>query len=136
MSLEIRMLAWSIVLGIVQLLLASAWASSERGLKWNAGPRDGTSVPLRPVAGRAERASHNFLETFPFFAAAVLAVVATGRTGALSAVGVQLYFWARLVYVPLYLGGVPWVRSLVWAVSMAGLALVLWAVLGGVSGRP
>lgn len=105
MSLEIRMLAWSIVLGIVQLLLASAWASSERGLKWNAGPRDGTSAPLGPVAGRAERASHNFLETFPFFAAAVLAVVATGRTGALSALGVQLYFWARLVYVPLYLGG-------------------------------
>lgn len=117
-------------MGIVQLLLASAWASSERGLKWNAGPRDGTSAPLGPVAGRAERASHNFLETFPFFAAAVLAVVATGRTGALSALGVQLYFWARLVYVPLYLGGVPWVRSLVWAVSMAGLALVLWAVLG------
>ena len=125
MSLEIRMLAWSIVLGIVQLLLASAWASSERGLKWNAGPRDGTSAPLGPVAGRAERASHNFLETFPFFAAAVLAVVATGRTGALSALGVQLYFWARLVYVPLYLGGVPWVRSLVWLGGFACVAALM-----------
>lgn len=130
MSLEIRMLAWSIVLGIVQLLLASAWASSERGQKWNASPRDGVSAPLGPLAGRAERASRNFLETFPFFAAAVLAVVATGRTGALSALGVQLYFWARLVYVPLYLGGVPWVRSLVWVASMAGLGLVLWPLLG------
>ncbi len=130
MSLEIRMLAWSIVLGVAQLLLAAALASSERGLKWNASARDGATAPLGTAAGRAERAWHNFLETFPFLAAAVLAVVATGRTGALSALGVQLYFWARLVYVPLYLGGVPWVRSLVWLASMAGLALLVWPLLG------
>ncbi|WP_162435886.1 MAPEG family protein [Pseudoxanthomonas koreensis] len=52
-----------------------------------------------------------------------------GRGGEASALGVQLYLWARLVYVPLYLSGVPYVRSLVWAVAMAGLALVLWPLL-------
>ena len=43
-----------------------------------------------------ERASRNFLETFPFFAAAVLAVVLTQRTSPETALGAQVYFWARL----------------------------------------
>jgi uncharacterized MAPEG superfamily protein len=81
------------------------------------------------AAARAERAFRNFLETFPFFAAAVLGVVAAGRTGEATAFGVQLYLWARVLYVPLYLAGVPYVRSLAWAVAMAGLVSVLLPLL-------
>ena len=44
----------------------------QRGLRWNAGPRDEPMPPLTGVAGRLSRALRNFLETFPFFAAAVL----------------------------------------------------------------
>ena len=129
MGIELKFLVWAIVLGLVQLLLADALVTRQRGLAWNTGPRD-SSPPLTGVAGRSERAYRNFLETFPFFAAAVLAVTVAGRADENSALGVQLYFWARLVYVPLYLGGVPWVRSLVWLASMAGLALLVWPLLG------
>ena len=78
------------------------------------------------MSGAASR--WNFLETFPFFAAAVLAVVATGRTSVDTALGVQLYFWARVAYVPLYAAGIPYVRTLVWAVSFWGLIKVLVAL--------
>lgn len=124
MGIELKFLAWAVVLGFVQLLLADVLVTRQRGLAWNTGPRD-TSPPLTGVAGRSERAYRNFLETFPFFAAAVLAVVVAGRTDQHSALGVQLYLWARIAYIPLYLGAVRHVRSLAWLVSMLGLVLVL-----------
>ncbi len=128
MTIEIQMLAWAIAFGLLQLLLAATLMTRQRGLKWNAGARDDTATPLTGVAARMDRAFRNFLETFPFFAAAVLAVVATGRSSADTALGVQLYFWARVVYLPLYAAGVPYVRTLVWAVSFWGLFKVLFAL--------
>jgi len=47
----------------------------------------------------------------------------------LTALAVQLYFWARLIYLPLYAAGVPYVRSLVWLVSLLGIVMLLWALL-------
>ena len=129
MPFELTMLALAIVLGVLQLLAAAMAATSQRGLAWNASARDGHPKPLTGVAGRLQRAWSNFQETFPFFAAAVLAVVIAGRQGAHSELGVQLYLGARLLYVPLYALGVPYLRSLVWAVSMAGIALLVWQLL-------
>ena len=48
-----------------------------------------------------------------------------GADGRLTLWGTALYFWARVAYVPLYAFGVPYVRSLVWVVSLAGLVMVL-----------
>lgn len=128
MPIEIQMLAWAVVLGIAQLLLAAVAMTRQRGLKWNASARDGQPVPLTGVAARLDRALRNFLETFPFFAAAALAVAVTDSTSAASVLGAQLYFWARLVYLPLYAFGVPYLRSLVWTVSLWGILQLLWAL--------
>ncbi len=125
MSIELKMLVWSIVLGLVQIALAATFVTLQRGVKWNVGPRDGITPPLSPIAGRFDRASRNFLETFVFFAAAVLAVVLTQKGDAQTALGAQVYFWARVAYLPLYAAGIPYLRSLVWTVSMVGLVMVL-----------
>ncbi len=129
MPIEIQMLAWVIVLGLVQVLAGAALMTRQRGLKWNASARDCDPPPLTGVAARMDRALRNFLETFPFFAVAVLAVVLTDNANANTALGAQLYFWARVLYVPLYAAGVPYVRSLVWGVSLFGLLQVLSALL-------
>ncbi|WP_219339764.1 MAPEG family protein [Luteimonas salinisoli] len=126
MPTEIQMLAWAVGLGIVQLFLADAAMTRQRGLKWNVGARDGQPPPLDGMAARLDRALRNFLETFPFFAAAVLALAATGRNDEATALAAQTYFWARVVYVPLYAFGVPYLRSLVWAVALWGILRMLW----------
>ena len=125
MAIELKMLVWSIALGLVQIALAATFVTLQRGLKWNAGPRDGIAPPLKPLAGRLDRASRNFLETFVFFATAVLAVLLMQKADAQTALGAQVYLWARLAYLPLYAAGVPYLRTLVWAVSIAGLLMVL-----------
>ena len=130
MGIEIQMLGWAIVLGLVQVMIAAGAVTRERGLAWNASARDGVAPPPGPLAARLQRAQANFLETFPFFAAAVLAVVLTQRQDSTTALAVQLYFWARLVYVPLYAAGIPYLRSGIWGVAMVGLLMVLRVLLG------
>jgi uncharacterized MAPEG superfamily protein len=72
MTFELRILALSVVLGLVQIVLASHAASLQRGYLWTAGSRDEAVPPLTGIAGRLERALRNFVETFPLFASAVL----------------------------------------------------------------
>ena len=81
---------------------------------------------IRPLLDRARA---NFLETFVFFAAAVLAVVVAGKSSPTTLLGAQIYFWARLAYVPVYAFGVPMLRTVVWGASMVGLVMVLVGLL-------
>ena len=83
--------------------------------------------PLTGWPNIFRRALGNFGETFPIFAAMVLAVHVTVASNALTFWGVQLYFWGRVAYLPLY--GAPVIRSLVWNVATLGILLLAWALL-------
>jgi uncharacterized MAPEG superfamily protein len=121
MTPELKWLGFSILLGLVHVFVAAGLATRQRGLSWNTGNRGGEVKPLTGMAARASRANANFLETFPFFAAAVLALSIAGRQTPHTALAVQLYFWARLLYLPIYIAGIPYVRTAVWVVSLWGL---------------
>ena len=129
-AVELKLLGAAIVVGLVQLLWAAAAARAQQDLKWAAGPRD-TPMPVGGVAARLDRAFWNFAETFPFFAAAVLACAVAGKLGTpLTVWGAGLYVAARALYVPLYASGIPTVRTLVWFVSLVGLVMVIVALFG------
>jgi uncharacterized MAPEG superfamily protein len=130
MTTDLTLLALGVVLGIVQIVVASHAASWQRGYRWTAGPRDAVMPPLVGVAGRLERALQNFGETFPLFAAAVVMAHVTGRHGGLTLVGAHMYFWARVAYVLCYAAGVPLIRSLIWSVATVGIALILVSLWG------
>ncbi len=129
LSQELLLLAASVELLVAQIFLQSATMTRELGRDWNAGPRDDGRKPTGVLAGRAERALKNLLETYPAFVGLVLALVISGRTGGLGLVGAHLWFWARVLYVALYLAGVPMVRSIVWLVALVGLGLMLTALV-------
>jgi uncharacterized MAPEG superfamily protein len=129
MTSEFRMLAWSVLLGIVQLMIATHLATKQYGMKWNLSPRDKKVPELIGLAGRMDRVFKNFMQTFPFFAAAILLVQVSQRLTVFTAIGAQLYFYARIVYIPLYAAGIPGVRSAVWTLSMVGVLMVLWPML-------
>jgi len=125
MTIELRMLALSVVLGFVHIILASHAKSRVYGYRWSAGPRDEQKPALPTVAGRLDRALKNFGETFPLFIAAVVCAHLADRHNALTEWGAQFYFWARVAYLPLYVFGVWLVRSLVWNVAALGIFLLL-----------
>lgn len=129
MSIELQMLGWSVLLGIAYVLVAAGFGTWQRGLQWNAGNRDGEPQPLNKYAARADRANRNFLETFAFFAAAALAVVAMHKTGAQTVIGAQIYFWARVAYLPVYVIGIPYLRTIIWIASLWGILQMVEALL-------
>ena len=122
---ELVLLGWSTVLYAAAVMLQGQLATRELGVGWNAGPRDGGDQPKGVVAGRAQRALDNLKETYPIFIALALGLAVSDRTGGVGATGAILWFVARLVYHPLYLFGVPYLRSLVWLASAFGLLLML-----------
>jgi uncharacterized MAPEG superfamily protein len=130
-SVEMEMLWLSIVLGLAQLILATLFTVGGRGLPYGISPRDTPPPPLGTIGARVERAFKNFLETFVFFAGAVLIANALGKHTAMSAIGAQLYFWSRVAYVPAYAFGIPFVRTLLWGASLVGIGMVMRGVWPG-----
>ncbi len=129
MPVEIRLLAWSCLLGLVHIIAASASGLQQRGgLQWAAGNREGSPPAVTGAAARLEKAAKNFFETFPIFAALVLACAAIGRHNTAVVLGAHLYFWARLAYLPIYGLGVPKVRTLAWGVAIVGILFVFWGL--------
>ena len=56
-----------------------------------------------------------------------LALVATGRARRPRAAGATIWIFARIVYLPIYLTGVIYVRTALWAISVIGLCDDAWA---------
>jgi uncharacterized MAPEG superfamily protein len=131
MRIELTMLGASLILAVVQIGLAGHFRTKQYGTKWNTGARDETMPPLDPLAGRLVRAQANLFETLPLFIGAVLGCAAAGHFDGRSAIGAQIYVWARVVYVPLYAAGIPVVRTLVWLVSAVGLLMVIASLMLG-----
>lgn len=129
MRTEILVLAWGCILALVHIFAAVRFKTRQYGTKWNVGARDEELPPPQPIVGRLARAQANFFETFPIAAAALLAVVVTGRTSGWTEIGALLWLGARIVYLPLYAAGVPVIRTIAFLVSIVGIMLVLRPVL-------
>jgi uncharacterized MAPEG superfamily protein len=126
MMTTVQALVWSGVLTFVMLLVGSAfcakaWTPQGRDIAF--GNRD--DVPrAEGIAGRADRAAKNQMEAMVMFLALVLAASIAGKAAQV-ALGATVFFWARLIYWPVYLAGIIYLRTLVWFVSIFGLILIL-----------
>ncbi|MDH3319400.1 MAG: MAPEG family protein [Betaproteobacteria bacterium] len=128
MKPELTLLGWSVVLAIVHMLAAVQGALNQVGLMTLAGNRE-KFPEILGWGGRAARASRNMAENLVLFAAVVLAVVAAGKTNDMTLLGAQLFFWGRIAYAVCYIGGIKWLRTLSWLVSIIGVALILIQLL-------
>jgi len=128
MKPELMLLAWAVVLTLIQMLVAASGAASQYGVMPLFGNREGLA-PLAGWAGRAQRAHRNMLENLVLFAALVLICAVTNKTNGTTLLGAQLFFWARLAYAVIYVAGVPYLRTATWLVSVIGLVLIFLQLL-------
>ena len=129
MSTELTVLAWGCVLALAHVFIAVRFKTRQYGVKWNMGARDEALPPPEPIVGRLARAQANFFETFPVAAAAILIVELADRTNEVTAAGALLWLAMRVIYLPIYAAGIPKVRTIVFLVSVVGIALILWPAL-------
>jgi uncharacterized MAPEG superfamily protein len=127
MSFELIVLAAAAFWGFIQLVAAAQAANAQYGLTRAASPRDVEMTPLKPVPGRINRNFRNYMETFPFFAAAILIAQAAGVHNELTHWGSIAYIGGRIAYTALYISGIPLIRSLFWNVAAFGMLAVLAA---------
>ena len=116
MTPELRYLVYSTILGLLHLIAASHFISHQYGYRWTASNREEERPPLKGIVGRVDRAGINFLETFPFFAALVIAAHLVNRDSSLTLWAARFYFWGRLIYAVAYSAGFPILRSAIWNV--------------------
>ena len=127
MSIELKLLLYATILLLLQMILQASAGIIQNGMGWALGARDDGEAAVG-YAGRFERAFYNMLETFPIFAVLALMVQMSESWNTTTALGAQLYFWGRVIYVPVYVSGVPILRTVVWAVSIIGMCLMAWSL--------
>jgi uncharacterized MAPEG superfamily protein len=126
MMTTVQALIWSGILTLLMVLAASALCAKvwePGGVMVPFGNREGIAPPMG-MAGRADRAAKNQLEAMIMFLAVVLAAGIADRTSQ-AALGATIFFWARLIYWPVYLAGIVYLRTAVWFVSLFGLFLII-----------
>jgi uncharacterized MAPEG superfamily protein len=128
MAIELQLLVWSVALAFIQVTVAVVGAASWLDLDTLVGNRD--YVPKIPGwAGRAERAASNMIQNLVLFAPLAIVAYVAGRTNATTALGAEVFFFARLAYAFVYVIGIPYLRTLVWLASVIGLVLIFSQLL-------
>ena len=128
MTFELWMVLASVVLLIAQVTIQASLLTKQLGSEYNASPRD-EQKPVTGTAARAKRMLSNYLETYPAFIALALVAVISGGADWLTAVGAGLYIVARIAYVPLYLQGVYYIRSLAYIAALVGMLAMVVGII-------
>ena len=128
MAGDLTYLVWSAILTILMMLVAVAGTCQQVGLPMLAGDRQ-RMPEIAGWAGRATRAHRNMLENLVLLAILVLVANVARKSNANTILGAQIFFWARVAYAGLYIGGIAWARTAAWGVSMIGMLLILWQLL-------
>ena len=115
--LEIAVALW-----IVHVLVQGGIGNAVFPRGYLATARDTGLKSDNPYYGRATRALANYVENLVPFAALDLGLVVFNHAGGY---GATLWIVARILYIPLYLLGVPYLRSLAWGASLIGLIMML-----------
>ena len=119
MTFELWILLAASLLGLIHLSAASFAFKAQVGNKYTVGARDEELKPAG-MAGRLHRAQCNYLETYPLFAVCTIIVFITNSAGSLSYWGAWIYLVGRMLFLPLYAAGIPWLRTFSWNIATFG----------------
>jgi uncharacterized MAPEG superfamily protein len=123
---DVRYLVLSVLLAWVMVMTASltrsrAWTL--HGMRLSFGNREAMPEPA-PAIARAERAARNMLENLLLFVAVFVGARLSGGESTMTDRGAAIFFWARLAYFPLYLGGIRYLRTAAWAAALWGVGML------------
>ena len=126
LELTVYFTVWTLVAVVVGGAIRNQEWTKE-GRQIGLGNRDNLKEAT-PMGGRAERAAKNSIEAAVFFVPLALIASAAGLDAEVM-VGAEIAFWARIAYVPIYIAGIKYLRSLVWIVGVVGYGMMVAAML-------
>jgi uncharacterized MAPEG superfamily protein len=129
MSTDLKYLAFTAILA------ASLWIPyvvaqvKTNGRLQPANYLDPTQRPLPLWGKRADRAYINAVETFAPFAALVIVAHLAGKADATTAFWAMAFFWLRLAHAVVYLLGIPFVRTVIFALGYVAVVGIFWEIV-------
>ncbi len=85
--------------------------------------------PLPTWAARAKRAHANAVENLAPFAAVVLVAHLAGAANGTTALWAIIYFWARVIHYAGFMSGLPFVRTLSFAVGWLATMIIFLQII-------
>ena len=129
LTTELRLLTYTAFISLVVWIPYILAAIKARGLSRAVRYPSGGTEDLPDWAQRGYRAHMNLVENLAPFAVLVLVAHAVGVSNPATVLGAQLFFWARVVQIGVMYAGIPWLRTLSFAVAMIGNLIILWQIL-------
>ena len=130
MSIDMRLLAYSaficILMWVPYILLAIKTFGLSRMVGYPVPGYDG----MPQWGQRLHRAHMNLVENLAPFAALVIIAQLTGAANEMTALGARLFFWARLGQIVLHTAGIPWGRTVTFAVGWLGNIIIFSQIMG------
>ena len=129
LTTDLTMLVWSAA------LCAVIWVPYilARIAAW--GLLDAVGYPESPPAvpawsARMHKAHLNLVENLVPFTALVLVAHLAGAANETTALGAQIFFWARVVHAVAYVFAIPFVRTFAFAAGIVGMAMIFMVIVG------
>lgn len=128
MSTELSMLTWTA--GLTAVL----WIPYILGHIINVGlmpaiTYQADETPKPAWAERAKRAHYNAIENLVPFAALILVAHLINVSNAATVWAAVVYFWARVAHYVLYTAGVPFARTITFAIGWAAMVCIFWQIV-------
>ncbi|SLN41739.1 MAPEG family protein [Roseovarius litorisediminis] len=119
----------AMALYLVNVYMAGLMLFARIGPVAYSGPRD--SLPEPGVyRARTLKAAANFAENLPvFLGLGLLALVVNGADLSLATLGAEIFVLSRIVYIAVYIAGVPLVRSVIFTFGLIGMGMMAWALV-------
>ena len=122
---ELAVINWALIVA-ASLIKAKAWKPA--GLLAAMGNRD-KPEDCNGFPARTDRAAKNMLENMVLFTALALVATVGGVADPHVELGARIFYWARLVYIPIYMIGIPVARTAIWAINAIGMGLIFVAIV-------
>lgn len=129
LTTELRLLTYTALICLLLWIPYILCEIKQRGLSRAVGYPSGVVDDLPPWAQRAHRAHMNLVENIGPFAILVLVAHVLGISNAMTVLGVQLFFWARVAQTVIMIAGISWLRTLAFAVGLIGNILIFSQII-------
>ena len=129
MSIELTYLAYTIALFFVVVFLQAGAGIRNNGGLAMANNRDNLKPP-GVMEGRTRRILYNHIEAMAMFAPLVLIAAVSNISNETTVLAARLFFYSRVAFAIIYYIGIPYVRTLVWLVGVAGTIMTFLALFG------
>lgn len=123
MTIELWMLAAAALLQFALISLHGTHIALSAGVIWGVGRRN-RPREISDLGRRIERTIINNMESLVVFIPLVLIIQISGLSDELTRFSVQAYLAARFTFAILYIGNIPYLRTVMWLTGQ-GLLLTL-----------